>query len=80
MLDELNTYRGKLMYFFKSENEWEKEYVLQMRNLNFNERLSKIESFMSEDFKSHLDSTKHSQTIIADIQNKIIALIREKDN
>ena len=45
MLDELNNYRGKILYFFKCDDEKGKEKILEIQNLDFDKRLRSLEFY-----------------------------------
>ena len=45
LLDELNNYRSKILYFMQVEDDKNPEYILELKNIKFNERISKLEQW-----------------------------------
>ena len=54
MLDELNTYKGKLFYYIETDGT-DKESKLDRNNINFHQSIAKLETFHETDLKSHFD-------------------------
>lgn len=42
---ELDNYKHKIIYFLQAEDDQEPEFLLEQRNISFNERISKIEGW-----------------------------------
>ncbi len=51
LLDELSSYKSKLIYFLQVEDEKDPEYLLETKNINFHERINKLEDFL----KAHME-------------------------
>lgn len=43
MLDELDSYKQKILYYLQSEDDKNQEKQLELRNLKFHERIQELE-------------------------------------
>lgn len=74
MLDELDSYKQKILYFLQNEDDKDPEKQLEIRNLKFHERIQDIEFWQEKhinEYKKMQDGFKRHDSSLEDCHVKI---------